>query len=70
DRVHAKTLIYVNDDTADVAHFFETVEQVGRITNPYARESGLPVYLCRGPRNGFEEFYAQKVHDMKSEVTR
>jgi len=67
DRININTLIYVNDDTGDVSYYFTTVEQVGRITNPYARESGLPVYLCRNPRNGFEQFYAEKVNSLKDQ---
>ena len=65
DSANLKTLIYVNDDTGDVSYYFTTVEKVGEITNPYARESGMPVYLCREPRNGFEEFYAEKVKRLK-----
>jgi hypothetical protein len=65
-----KTLIYVNDDTSDVAYYFTTVELVGRITDPYARESGLPVWLCKSPRNGFEQFYAQTVKGIKDQFRR
>jgi hypothetical protein len=66
DSITLTTLIYVNDDTTDIAFFFREIEPVGRITNPYARETGLPVYLCRGPKNNFEQFYRDKVHDLKS----
>ncbi|MDZ7333292.1 MAG: glycosyltransferase family 39 protein [candidate division KSB1 bacterium] len=70
DSANFKTLIYVNDDTNDVSYYFTTVELVGRITDPYARESGLPVWLCRTPRNGFEQFYADKVKGIKDRFRR
>ncbi len=67
DSTKLTTLIYVNDDTSDVAYYFDTVKQVGQITNPYARESGLPVFLCQGPRRGFHQFYAEKVRRLKNQ---
>ncbi len=65
-----KILIYVNDDTNDVAYYFTRVEKIGEITNPYARESGMPVWLCKNPRNGFEQFYAEKVKSLKDQFRR
>ena len=70
DSVRSKTLIYVNDDSSDVNYFFEQVIKVGQIENPYARESGMPVYLCRGARNQFGEFYHQKVTELKAVYRR
>ena len=70
DTVRLNNLIYVNDDTSDVNYFFTEVTRVGQITNPYARESGLPVFLCRGPRNQFEEFYHRKVTELKAVYRR
>lgn len=70
DSANFKMLIYVNDDTADVSHYFAAVEMMGRITDPYARESGLPVWLCRTPRNGFELFYADLVKGIKDQFRR
>ncbi len=70
DSAKFHTLIYVNDDTADISHYFTTVDLIGRITDPYARESGLSVWLCRTPRNGFERFYADMVKGIKDQFRR
>ncbi|UCE05460.1 MAG: glycosyltransferase family 39 protein [bacterium] len=70
DSADLKTLIYVNDDTGDVSYYFNEVKKVGHITSPYARESGMPVYLCQTPRNGFEDFYAEKVKRLKIQFRR
>jgi len=64
------TLIYVDDDTSDVSHFFEHVQKVGEVDNPYFRENGLPVYLCEGPRNGFGRFYKTTVAKLKQRYRR
>jgi hypothetical protein len=65
DSLNINTLIYVNDDTSDISSYFHTVEKVGSITNIYARESGLPIFLCQGPKNNFETFYKNKVKELK-----
>ena len=66
DSLNLTTLIYVNNDTADIAYFFQEIKLMGRLTNPYARERGIPVYLCRQPGNNFEQFYRQKVRELRS----
>ncbi|MGH7493495.1 MAG: glycosyltransferase family 39 protein [bacterium] len=66
DSVDFTTLIYVNDEIEEISYFFAEVRQVGKITNAFARESGLPVFLCRHPRNGFFEFYREKVRELKN----
>ena len=65
DSLNINSLIYVNDDTSEISYYFHNVQKVGGITNIYARESGLPVFLCQGPRNNFEEFYQNKVKVLK-----
>jgi len=66
DSIRLTTLIYINDETEDVSFYFGEVKEVGRLTNPYAREGGMPVFLCRQPRNNFEQFYRDKVRRLKS----
>lgn len=68
DSSNLQTLIYVNDEAEEISYFFAEVRQTGEITNPYARESGLPVFLCRFPRNGFYEFYREKVRVLKNSL--
>jgi hypothetical protein len=70
DTLTARIVIYINDDTSGVSAYFGQVQEMGRITNPYARESGLPVYLCRYPRADFERFYRGNVRKLKSTFDR
>jgi hypothetical protein len=66
DSVDFTTLIYVNDEVDEISYFFGEVQKAGEITNPFARETGLPVYLCRHPRSDFFEFYREKVRELKN----
>lgn len=50
--------IYINDELGeDVEELFSDIIEVGRISNPYAREFGTTVYLCRNPVRSFNAFY-------------
>jgi hypothetical protein len=70
DTLTARIFIYINDDTSGISAYFGSIQETGRITSPYARESSLPVYLCRFPRYDFKEFYQNKVRRLKSNFYR
>ncbi len=59
-------LIYINDDSEDVNRYFKDVREAGLLENPYARESGMPVYICRNPIAEFPEIYLQIARQNKS----
>jgi hypothetical protein len=50
--------IYINDELGeDIENLFSDIQVIGSISNPYAREYGTTVYLCREPRSSFNAFY-------------
>jgi hypothetical protein len=54
------TMIYVNTSLGeDVRHLFNDITEVGRLEIPYAREYGTSVFLCRTPKQNFNNFYKQ-----------
>jgi len=54
--------IYINDHLGnDVQLLFADVKEVGRITNPLARECGTRVYLCKKPVRSFNNFWKERV---------
>ncbi|HEV7349813.1 glycosyltransferase family 39 protein [Telluribacter sp.] len=54
--------IYVNDELGeDIPQLFAEVKEIGRIANPYARERGTRVYLCRKPRLNMNEFLRGRI---------
>jgi hypothetical protein len=60
--------IYVNDELGrDVDSLFANIIIAGSIKNPYARENGTTVYMCREPRKSFPEFWKRRVKEVKSE---
>jgi hypothetical protein len=70
DTADIQTLIYIGNNNSGIVPYFASVEEVGRITNLYARESGLPVFLCQNPRNGFTQFYQNKSKELKKNFYR
>jgi hypothetical protein len=57
---------YINNQIGDdVKDLFFRIDSIGSITNPYAREFGTTVYLCRFPRKDFQSFWAQRVKEAK-----
>jgi hypothetical protein len=58
---------YVNDELgSDIDSLFARIDSVGSITNPYAREHGTTVYLCRSPRADFRHFWTERVKEVRS----
>ncbi len=60
--------MYVNDELGgDVDSLFANIIVAGRIKNPYAREFGTTVYMCRQPRRDFAQFWKMRVQEVKNE---
>ncbi len=54
--------MYVNGELGgDVDSLFATIIIAGKITNPYAREKGTTVFMCRDPRVDFATFWKRRV---------
>lgn len=70
DSVRGSTLIYVNDDTSGIRKLFKDITLEGTLNNPYARDHGMQVYLCRKPVAGFGQYYADKVKRLRSAYKR
>lgn len=50
--------MYVNDEYGDdIAQAFASIERVGGVDHPLAREHGTGVYLMREPRRPFAELW-------------
>lgn len=60
-------LIYVNDELGeDIERLFGEITLAGQIENPYARERGTQVYLCRNPQPEFAARYREKIASLKN----
>lgn len=61
------TLIYVDWTVDHLKQYFGSVEKVGGIATPLAREYGVGIYVCREPTPDFYIFYELKVYEVKSQ---
>jgi len=58
------SFVYINDEMGDdVKMLFAKITEVGRISNPDAREFGTAVYLCEDPVRSFNLFWARRIAD-------
>ena len=61
-----KSAIYINHEMGDdVRAIFNKIRVVGSVTNPDAREFGVKVYLCEEPESSFNEFWANRIKQIK-----
>jgi hypothetical protein len=56
------SFVYINDELGDdVKLLFAKITEVGKISNPDAREFGTAVYLCQEPRASFNKFWQERI---------
>lgn len=54
--------IYINGELGkDIEALFQDIQEVGRVSNPLAREFGTRVYLCRKPLYSFNKFWESRI---------
>jgi hypothetical protein len=60
--------IYVNHELGrDVDSLFANIIVAGSVKNPYARELGATVYMCREPRRDFPAFWHRRVMEVRGD---
>jgi len=57
-----KVLLVIGGSKKDYESMYEDVEQVATFEQPYARESGTPIYLCRKPKHTVQEIWPHIRH--------
>ncbi len=66
ENFHAEVFIYINHHLGqDISSYFDDIELAGTLTNPYAREKGAKVYICRQPKGSFAGYYQEKVKKIR-----
>lgn len=62
------SFIYINDELGeDVQKLFGKITEIGKISNPDAREFGTTVYLCELPVISFNKFWGERLQILKDE---
>ena len=70
DLIDPRPLLYIGEDMGNIEFFYQNVQLIGEIRNPYFRENGLKLYYCTDPTDEFPAFYAEKVHRLKAVYSR
>jgi len=71
DTLPAQNLVYINDEMGeDVQRLFGNIQLIGKIENPLAREYGTGVWLCREPRSSLQEFWGERVREVRAVFMR
>lgn len=66
ENFHAEVFIYINRHLGqDISSNFDDIELAGTLTNPYAREKGVKVYICRQPKGSFAGYYQEKIKNIR-----
>ncbi|MBN2708639.1 MAG: glycosyltransferase family 39 protein [Calditrichaceae bacterium] len=66
EKITLQVFIYINDDPSEMYRFFGEMVEAGRVINPYFRENGIAVYLCKHPKDEFISFARNKIKEHKS----
>lgn len=69
---HFVNLVVVTNDTDDIhkpliKDNFSSVAEVGSITNPYAREQGTVILLCKGANQAINDFLNERNRKLKEQ---
>jgi hypothetical protein len=70
DQIPEGPVIFINHEVGDLDDLFQSVIEVGKVENPYFRESGVIVFLCRNRQSFAGSFYSDKVKMLKSAYCR
>jgi hypothetical protein len=70
DSIPEGPVIYIHRELGGIQSLFRRVEEVGMVSDPWFRETGVKVFLCRDPLPGMQEAYAKEASSEKAQFTR
>lgn len=70
DSIPSGPMIYIFRDCRNVEQLFSEIREVGSVDNPYFREKGLKVFLCKSPLKDISAIYMEKAREEKSRFSR
>jgi 4-amino-4-deoxy-L-arabinose transferase-like glycosyltransferase len=65
DSIDADYFIKVGQDD-NLRNLFENVRILGRISTPYARQQGTPVYFCYGQKVDVDRYYREELRERRN----
>ncbi len=70
DSIAGEPLIYVFYNSDEMNPLFSDIVEIGTVNNPYFRENGLKVYLCKNPVKNIGEVYKTSIGNERKRFTR
>jgi hypothetical protein len=67
EHVNNTSLIYIGRNPGPIDSLFNIYRQFATVDDPYFRENGLHVYICRDPKPSWQEYYHNEVLKRKAE---
>jgi hypothetical protein len=65
DLIPIGPMIYINTNCDGMSKLFSDIKLIGQVTDPYFREKGLGVWLCRFPKAELSTIYQEKARQEK-----
>lgn len=70
DSIDGEPLIYVFYNSDEMNSLFSDIREVGIVNNPYFREKGLKVFLCKKPVKNIAEVYKTSISNERKRFIR
>lgn len=70
DSIAVEPLIYVFYNSDEMNSLFSDIREVGIVNNPYFREKGLKVFLCKKPVKNIADVYKTSIASERKRFTR
>jgi len=70
DSIAEESLIYIFYNSDEMNPLFSDIKEVGTINNPYFREKGLKVFLCKNPVENIGQVYKTSIANERKRFTR
>jgi MFS family permease len=70
DSIAEEPIIYVSYNSNEFQPLFNEITEIGCVQDPYFREKGMKVFLCRNPKTNIQEVYRNAVLNERKPFTR
>ena len=70
DTIPEGPFIYVNNNIGDIKKLFNSITEIGYVSDFYAREKGLLVFLCTDPVVRVSDVYRKRAEEEKKRYSR
>ena len=70
DTIAGEPIIYIFYNSDEMQQLFNNIEETGSVNNPWFREKGLKVFVCRNPKTDIQKVYIESIHNERSHFQR